>query len=193
MKVVFILMCGSIPALAQTTIHVTATPQSQADTRLAFGRLKNHIVYGLDICLASGPAAKIPTALLRQSVKLPAGWSLLSSQMALMVIQNGQGSGIIARASSIAGGLAAGASEGLALKKVPSGWATDIVYGIEGASFLTGFLFPALQTHAVSNVPALLPEVLDFTESACAAPAVAIVSVPRKSVAGVLDLDVTVP
>ena len=183
------LLC--IPALCQTTIHLTATPQSQADTKLAFGRLGNHVVYGLDLCQISGVPAKIPTALVRQKVQLPVGWSLLSSQMALMVIQNGQSSGWLARAASIGGGLAAGASEGLALKKVPAGWTTDTVYGIEGLSFLVGFLFPALSTHAIQNVPALLPELLDFTAGCVSA--VALVSVPKGTKPGPLDVSVSVP
>lgn len=184
-----LLFLAAFPALAQT-IHITAAPQDRKVTTTAFGRFAP-VVYDVDIC--SSAPLKIQTAQLRQKVQLPAGYSLLSSTEALMVIQTAQARQPLARATAILTGLSGAAGAAVAIKAVPvSGWGASVILGGELSGIVIQFLFPALSTHAVQNAPTLLPESLDFTAASCVAPAVALVSVPRKTVPGTLDLSVTV-
>jgi hypothetical protein len=154
------------------------------------------VIYDIDACQSAGVPGKIATALIRQQIHLPAGYALLSNDSALMVIQAAQGNSTLGWLTRALNGASAGVSQGDELYSLVKGrqppWATGAALGVGLAAVLVNGVFPVLRTNAITNSPKLLPETLDFTQGPCVS-AVALVSVPKKAVAGALDLVVTVP
>lgn len=189
MKYILLLALAAALHAQPLSLHVTATPNSRAATKAAFGNLGNYLVASVDICATPPVSAKIATARVRQAVTMPAGYTLLSSQVAVTVIQDAQGRSPTATAARWLSASSSAAGAAVAIHAVPtSGWGSAVILGAQGLSILLADVLPAFSTHAVLGATTLLPEMLDFdlATGACISAPV-LVSGPKRVTLGLLD------
>jgi hypothetical protein len=174
-------------------IHLKATPQAKGDTDVYFGRLLDHAAYSVDLCSNYAAPVKVQAARIRQSVKVPDGYAILSQQVASVIVQDAQGKAPLQTAQRITQGVVGVGAGAVAIKAVQGNAASDVILGLEAASLVVQFIFPALQTHAVQAIGTqMLPEDLSLDSLGCVSGLV-IVSVPRKVKAlAVIEDDVDV-